>query len=201
MAKLTKLSAINIILSNVGQSPVTNINSSNPAIGLAEGMLDEVTNALQTEHWHFNTEQDYPFTPDANGQILVPSNLLSLDLVPWDSRDVVIRNGKLYDKTNHTYTFTGIQYLDVVWFFDFVDMPEVYKQYATVRAANLFAGRAVGSLEAVKYSEKEEALARVACLEYDTRQGDHNIFSNEAGAISTIPYRPYDAVARRRRSI
>jgi hypothetical protein len=186
MAKLTKLAAINIILSNVGQSPVTNIDASNPAIKLAESILDEVTNALQTEQWHFNTEQDYPFVPDVNGQIVVPSNLLALDLVPWDERDIVIRSGKLYDKKNHTYTFTTTLFLDVVWTFDFVDLPEVFKQYAAIRAANLFAGRAVGSTEVVKYSEREESIARAACLEYETRQADYNIFSDVAGDTSVI---------------
>jgi hypothetical protein len=201
MAKLTKLSAINIILSNVGQSPVTNIDANNPAIKLAESILDEVTNALQTEQWHFNTEQDYPFTPDANGEIIVPANLLALDLVPWDDIDLVIRGGKLYDKKRHSYTFTEVLYLDVVWTFDFVDMPEVFKQYAAIRAANLFAGRAVGSTEAVKYSEREESIARAACMEYETRQADYNIFSDVAGDTSVIHYRPYDAVTRSRRSI
>jgi hypothetical protein len=201
MAKLTKLAAINIILSNVGQSPVTSIDASNPAIKLAESILDEVTNALQTEQWHFNTEQDYPFVPDVNGNIIVPSNLLALDLVPWDDRDIVIRSGKLYDKTYHTYTFTTTLYLDVVWSFDFIDMPEVFKQYSAIRAANLFAGRAVGSTEAVKYSEREESIARSACMEYETRQADYNIFSDVAGATSVIHYRPYDVVTRPRRNI
>jgi hypothetical protein len=201
MAKLTKLAAINIILSNVGQSPVTSIDSNNPAITLAESILDEVTNALQTEQWHFNTEQDYPFVPDVNGQITVPSNLLALDLVPWDDRDIVIRNGKLYDKKDHTYTFTGTLYLDVVWSFDFIDLPEVFKQYAAIRAANLFAGRAVGSTEVVKYSEREESIARAACLEYETRQADYNIFSDVAGDTSVIHFRPYDVVTRPRRNI
>jgi hypothetical protein len=201
MAKLTKLAAINIILSNVGQSPVTSIDSNNPAITLAESILDEVTNALQTEQWHFNTEQDYPFVPDVNGQITVPSNLLGLDLVPWDDRDIVIRNGKLYDKKDHTYTFTGTLYLDVVWSFDFMDLPEVFKQYAAIRAANLFAGRAVGSTEVVKYSEREESIARAACLEYETRQADYNIFSDVAGDTSVIHFRPYDVVTRPRRNI
>lgn len=201
MAKLTKLAAINIILSNVGQSPVTSIDASNPAIKLAESILDEVTNALQTEQWHFNTEQDYPFVPDVNGNIIVPSNLLALDLVPWDDKDIVIRNGKLYDKKYHTYTFTTTLYLDVVWTFDFVDMPEVFKQYAAIRAANVFAGRAVGSSEAVKYSEREESIARAACMEYETRQADYNIFSDVAGNTSVIHYRPFDVVTRPRRNI
>lgn len=196
MAKLTKLQAINIVLSNVGQSPVSSIDALNPAVKLAEGMIDEVNNAVQSEQWVFNTEQDYPFVPDINGNINVPSNLLALDGVPWDSKQLIIRQGKLYDKVLHTYIFDSTLYLDVVWLFDFEDLPEVFKQYITIRAANLFAARAVGSTEVVKYSEREEATARAACVEYETRQGDYNIFSDVAGDNKRINYRPYDAVIR-----
>ena len=64
--KLTKLAAVNQILSNIGQAPLTSLNTSNPLSSLAEGMIDEVSNKVQSEGWVFNTEQDYPFTPDVN---------------------------------------------------------------------------------------------------------------------------------------
>ena len=77
--KLTKLAAVNIILSTIGQAPLTSLNTSNPLSSLAEQMLDEVNHALQSEGWVFNTEQDYPFTPDNNKNIEIPANVLSLD--------------------------------------------------------------------------------------------------------------------------
>lgn len=195
--KLTKLQAINNILSNVGQAPVANIDAVNPGVQLAQGMLDEVTYALQSEGWSFNTEQDYKVSPNTDGHIIIPSNVLSFDLVPWADIDVDQRGGKLYDKTNHTFIFTGDLYLKVVWYFDFEDLPEVFKQYATVRAANLFAGRAFGSAEAVRYSAREEEMARAACMEYETQQGDYNIFSDQAGYTTRLSFRPYDAIIRR----
>lgn len=194
--KLTKLSAVNIILSNIGQSPITSLDSANPLAALAEQILDEVSHAFQSEGWTFNTEQDYPFTPDSNKNISIPSNILSLDMVETAPFETVIRNGKLYDKRKHTFEFEDTVYLKVVWYFDFVELPEVCKQYIAVRAANLFANRAVGSSEVVKYSEREEILARAAVMEYETQQGDYNIFNDRAGGKEFDSYLPYNAVYR-----
>ena len=200
--KLTKLAAVNIILSNIGQAPLTSLTTSNPLSSLAEGMINEVSHSLQSEGWVFNTEQDYPFTPDINKFIEIPSNVLSLDSPEWSSIEPIIRkqagtsNSKLYDKRDHTYEFETIQYLKVIWYFDFEDLPEVFKQYITIRAANLFANRAVGSNEVVKYSEKEEEIARAAMLEYETQQGDYNIFNDSAGGREFQTYLPYNAIKR-----
>ena len=65
-SKLNKLSAVNIVLSNIGQAPVTVIDNDNPMVAMAANVIDEVTNSLQAEGWTFNTERAYPFTPDAD---------------------------------------------------------------------------------------------------------------------------------------
>ena len=106
--KLTKLAAVNIILSNIGQAPLTSLTTSNPLSSLAEGMIDEVSHALQSEGWVFNTEQDYPFTPNNNKEIIIPSNVIGLDFVSFGDKNTVQRGGKLYDKRNHTYLFDDV---------------------------------------------------------------------------------------------
>ena len=139
------------------------------------------------QKWVFILNKIIPFTPNNNKFIEIPANVLSLDKTEWSSIEPIIRkpagvtNQRLYDKRDHTYEFDGVQYLKVVWYFDFLDLPEVFKQYITIRAANLFANRAVGSNEVVKYSEKEEEQARAAVMEYETQQGDYNIFNDSAG--------------------
>ena len=52
----TKLEAVNVLLSNIGQVPVTSLDRPNPAVQLAEGILEEVNHAVQQEGWVFNTE-------------------------------------------------------------------------------------------------------------------------------------------------
>jgi hypothetical protein len=195
--KISRLQAINIILSNVGQSPVSTVDSTNPMVATAETIIDEVSHAVQTEGWSFNTESHYPFTPDNAGDIAIPDNVLSLDVVGEDQANPVIRSGRLYDKHNHTYTWAEAISANVVWFFDFEDLPEAFKQYVTIRAANLFAGRAVGSVEAARYSEREEAAARASCLEHETQQGDYSYLGDANGRKGYHSYLPINAVYRR----
>ena len=196
--KTTKLAAVNRILSNIGQSPVTVLDSGNPLVEMAELILDEVTSAIQSEGWIFNTEYSYPFLPDANGEITIPLDVLSLDSAPTANSFLVQRRGRLYDKATHSYQFEGKQELDVVWLVDFIDMPEAFREYATIRAANVFAGRSVGSQEAVAFGQREEVMARATCIEYDTQQGDYNMVAqNKDGYTTYQTYRPSYASMRR----
>ena len=195
-SKLNKLSAVNIVLSNIGQAPVTVIDDNdNPMVTMASNIIDEVTNSLQAEGWTFNTERGYPFTPDNTGCIAVPDNVLQIDAGFFATNDIVQRQGKLYNKRTHTYKFEGKQELDVVWLVEFDDMPDAFKNYVAMRAANLFAGRSVGSAEAVKFGEREEAQARAAMIEYETQQGDYSMLG-AADNINNQTYRPNFALIR-----
>ena len=196
-SKTTKLSAVNRILSNIGQSPVTLLDSGNPLVEMAELILDEVTSAIQSEGWVFNTEYGYPFLKDANNEITIPDDVLALDATPTADSFLIQRRGKLYNKATHSYTFTENCDLDVVWLVDFLEMPEAFREYATIRAANVFAGRSVGSQEAVAFGQREEVMARANCIEYDTQQGDYNMVAqNQDGYTTYQTYRPSFASMR-----
>ena len=196
LAKATKLNAVNTIISNVGQSPVTTLESGNPLVETAEQILDEVTRSVQADGWVFNSEFHYTFAPDANNEIVIPTNVLQLDTSNHYEDRAVIRSGKLYNKTDHSYTWKEKVDLDVVWLFEFEDLPEAFKNYVAIRAANVFAGRTVGSKEAVRFGEREELLARAAAIEYDTSQGDYSIFADRNDNQTYVSYLPYNAVGR-----
>lgn len=190
--KTTALSAVNRILSNIGQAPTTGLISGNPLVEMAEVILAEVNVAVQSEGWIFNTEYGYPFTPDPDGFIEIPLNVLALDSNGLSNVFLVIREGKLYDKAAHSYVFDGVQKLDVTWLFDFVDLPEAAKEYITIRAGNVFAGRSVGSSEAVAFGQREEVMSRATLMEYDTQQGDYNIFQNKDGYTTYQSYNTFN---------
>lgn len=186
--KTTTLAAVNRLLSNIGQAPTTGLISGNPLVEMAELILQEVNLAVQSEGWVFNSEFGYPFIPDSNGEISIPTNVLQLDSNGLTNQYLVIRQGKLYDKAAHSYIFDGVQKLDVVWLFDFDELPEAAKEYITIRAGNVFAGRSVGSSEAVAFGQREEVMSRATLMEYDTQQGDYNIFNTHDGYTTYNPY-------------
>ena len=194
----SRLTAVNIILSNIGQAPVTELDSGNPLVEMAELTLGEITKAVLSEGWEYNTERCYPFTPDIQGYIYIPNNVMAIDSRPGNGQQVVIRGGRLYDRVSHSFEFIGEQMLDVTWLFPFEELPIAYKNYITIRAANVFAGRSVGSKEAVQFGQREETVARATLLEYDTQQGNYTIFQDANGGdtYQQLAYRPLGAVLR-----
>ena len=78
----------------------------NPEIAFIHMLLMEVNSDVQNEGWVFNRELHYPLTPDKDGQIYVPANVLNMDMhdnATYRTTDFVLRGGKLYDKMNHIY--------------------------------------------------------------------------------------------------
>lgn len=195
----TKLDAVNQMLSSIGEAPAVSLDTDNPEIAIAESTLDEISRTVQAEGWNFNTEYEYPFTPDGNGQIIIPSNILSIaDNKSKNSAKylTVVRNGKLYDKIKHSFQFTGVIYCDVIWAFDFPDLPQPFKDYITTRASRVYASRVVGSEEQVKLILQDEAFLRANCLSYDTDTAEPNIFGHQNGQNFYISYTPFNTIAR-----
>ena len=109
--------------------------------------------------------------------------------------NVVKRGGKLYDKLNHTFIFSGEQRLDVTWLFAFEDVPPVFQRYITYRASVRAATQIVTNPELTKLLASQEAYTRAACIEYECNQGDYTMFGTpEYSAYS--PYKPYRALFR-----
>lgn len=196
----TELAAVNQILGAVGQAPVTTLDNTNPDVAIAYGTLQDVSREIQGEGWSYNKEYEYPFTPDTNKEILIPSNVLSIDLSDLPQNrgiDAVTRNGKLYDKTNHQYTWTDEKvYCDVVWGFDFVDIPQAIRDYITARAATSTCIKMVGDGDLYNMLAQREAIARASAIEFDCNEGDYSIFGFPNGSNFYTSYQPYRSLIR-----
>jgi hypothetical protein len=199
-AASTELDAVNQILSSVGQAPVTTLDLQNPEVSIVLNTLREVNRQVQSEGWIFNTERHYELTPDSTtNQITYPSNMLQIDTNQPKHKadyDVVRRNGKLYDRENHTYTFTKSIYADVVWFFDFTDVPPAFQVYITARAARMCAVKMIGDREVQALLQEQELMTRSAAIEYDCNQGDYSMFGFRDGKDYYNSYQPFQALMR-----
>ena len=197
-----ELPAINQILSSCGQAPVTTLDQTNPDVAIAYDTLLQVSREVQAEGWTFNTEYHYDFTPDANDEILIPNNVLQLKLTEnWGNvdKDGIRRNGKLYDRQDHTYKWTDQSPVecDVVWEFDWVDLPQPIQDFITSRAATIVSQRIVGDQTQYQMLQQQEAYARALALEYETQQGQFTFFGHPQGHQNYYnSYQPYQALAR-----
>ena len=164
----TELSAVNNILGAIGQSPITTLNFDNPEISFIFNLLRDANVDTQAEGWHFNTEKHVEFAKDINGNITIGNDILSMDLHDnrFDRRkDLVRRNGKLYDKIKHTDVFDADLLLDIVRLYKFEDLPIVFRRYITNRASREAATQLVANPQLVKLLAQLEALSRAALME------------------------------------
>ena len=195
----TELSAVNSILGAIGQSPVTTLNYENPEIGFIYNILTEVNKDVQNEGWVFNTEYYVEKQPEATTKyITIPSNVLRYDLHEDSvdrSKNLVRRNGRLWDTINQTYEFDNSVFLDITWLWTFEDLPSAFKRYIISRASVRAAAQLVSNPNLVQLLQQQEAQTRATCMEYECLQGDHSYmgFPEKSGYR---PYQPYTALKR-----
>jgi hypothetical protein len=85
---------------------------------------------------------------------------------------------------------------DVVWLFDWVDLPIPIKDYIVARAASITSTRIVGDSTQYQMLQQREAYTRAMALEYECNQGDYTFFGHPRGANYYNSYEPYKALYR-----
>ena len=201
----TELDAVNQILSSVGQAPVTTLNLQNPEVSIALNTLRETNKNTQAEGWTFNIERHYKLLADSvTFKIEYPSNALSIDTYKYqhfDDFNPVRRGGFLYDRNEHTYEWKDGDdprelTCDIIWYWEFSEIPPAVQAYITARAARLCAIRMIGDQTLYALLEKSEIESRAAALEHETQQGDYSIFGWKDKENYHNSYQPFHALQR-----
>ena len=203
----TELSAVNQVLGAIGQAPITALDYANPEISYIYQLLQECNRDVQSEGWSFNTETHVTERPDANNQILITSNVLQADMSgDFANRNVnvIIKDGKLYDKVQHTNEFTkekgllnndGTIDLDYVYLLEFTDLPQPFKRLVIYRAATRAAAQLVSNPTLVQMLSQNEARAQAYCMEYECNQCDYSMMGWRDGTV-WHSYSPSDVLQR-----
>lgn len=193
LSPTTELEAINTMLSTIGESPVNAVeDTGNVDVVIARQILQTVSREVQARGWHFNTEKNYTITPDSEGYLVLPNTVLKVDTVyPDSSKDVVVRGSRLYDREKHTYVFTDAVKVDMTILLTFDELPEVARNYVTIRASRIFQERVVGSDTLHAFNSQDEARAMVSLMEYEADTADLNILSGNYSVYRILGDRPW----------
>jgi len=186
---------------SVGQAPVTQLENTNPDVALAFETLTNVSREVQAEGWTFNKEYGLTsFVPDSTTkEIAIPNDVLQIDISQYhnrDYKDVVQRNGKLYDRHNHTYTFEETPVVDVLYFYDWGDLPKPIRDYIVARSATIFSSRIVGDSTQYQLLSQKEEYNRAMAMEYECNQGDFSFFGEPQGENYYNSYKPFHTLQR-----
>lgn len=187
----TQLSAVNSMLSTIGEAPVNSLSSGLVDAETAETVLNEVSRDVQSLGWNFNTESNFTVAADNDGNVVLPTEVVRADLANSVTKyrssknEYVQRGNKMYDKVNHTYNIGKALTLDVVVLLAFNELPEVARRYITTKAARLFQERVVGSDTLSSMNRADEQAALFALREMEGDNADYNIF-DDGGTYSVL---------------
>ena len=205
-----QLDAVNEMLAAVGQAPVNQLEATNPDVALAFDTLTRTSREVQAEGWSYNKEYKVTRTRvnvvSGNAtatRVPIPDNIVFMDLCSSHknaSYDSVIRtdngNRYLYDRENHTFNFDFDPEVDIIYEFDYLELPKPIQDYVLARASAVFASRLVGDPQLYQILKQAEAERRVAALEFECNQGDYTFFGHPEGGNYYNSYQPYHALSR-----
>ena len=198
----TELEAVNIILSGIGEAPISSFAEVTADVSLARNILAEISRETQTEGWQWNTEDDFPLTPDAaKGEIKLPPTAIRVHFREPDDRELTIRGQRVYDRVNHSFIFSpGVRILvTLTLLLPFEDLPEAARRYITLKAARVFQERTVGSGTLYDFQQADEARARALRLAEERRQDRPNILKGTLPPTGT--WRPWLTLLHRNRRL
>lgn len=172
----TKLEAINIMLSCIGQSPINTLEGTKNSFTIeALNLLDNEVKAIQLRQWDFNSEEHYLLSPDTDGYIHIPNNITRIKIPQIYKNQYIIRNNKVYDKLHHTFIIGNPLLVTVIFALTFDECPEVVKQYITMSAAYKFTKRTLGSQAPCIYTQEDLIEARQAMEEAELDMGNYTL--------------------------
>jgi hypothetical protein len=76
------------------------------------------------------------------------------------------------------------------------DLPQVFRDYITARAATRCAIRLVGDVNLTQSLASFETWRRANCLEYECNEGDYTMFGFKKGSGFYNSYKPFQAILR-----
>lgn len=186
VSHITDVEAINRILSTVGAEKIA---STSGLSFIADSAYQDLKNSmrdLMSHPWGFNTEYEVVLTPDVDDKIDVPDNASIIDLAPADtgSLDVIIRadglTERLYDRKTHSFTaFTGDSYkATVVYYLEWLDIPEAAKIYIIAMAAVHFQATQAGNGQIDQILRAQLVTAKSAFESFEAAQESWSIWEH-----------------------
>lgn len=184
-AKLTKLQAVNAVLTNAGYVPVSVLSSSGPQVAVhAQQILSEHTAAVCSDGWWFNRDYSVLLQRDGDDKIPTPPDAIDVDLE--DGGATVERDGFLYNVVTNTDIFTSDAYATVTYLREFEDLPRPAQDYIVARCRTEFQETRVGDQNITRLNTAREIDARRRLTGMESRNTDANIVSGVRHLRNTV---------------
>jgi|TARA_R100001244_G_scaffold132318_2_gene108080 hypothetical protein len=185
LTPVDELQAVNILLAAIGEAAVSSLTEATTVeVTQAKTLLSNTNRSIQQKGWHFNTEWDVVYTRDSDNNIPIGTNILSA----YQFNTLMTIRGKgdgtgnlfFYDLKDNTFVWTGsLNKVIQISLIDFIDTPQTFRQYVTIRAARIFQEETIGQNSAEIINSKEEAEAYADLLDDDANVAGLNVGWND----------------------
>lgn len=177
---MTKLDAVNEMLEACGEPPVTALETGEATdAGEAERILDRETTRVLERGWACNTLLEKEYTP--SGGAITLTDVLTFWPMEYETRQLSMRNGALYNNTDDTATFTDSVKLNVIKTITFTYLPNMLARYIVAEAAIRFQRYLkMGTVDDAILSQHRD-WAKARALKEDQDQRRENVHDSTDG--------------------
>ena len=183
----SRLEAVNIMLTQAGQTPVTSLSSDASAdTTVAEQILDQATLDAQLRGLA-NNYYKLTIQPDAvTKEITLPAGTMRFDVIsyPGNDRIVVSRNGKLFSPERGAFTFD--EEIEVCVFTELAwdDIELAVRRSIAATAAARYGQVVNGDAGVMRRLYQEEQDFRGVAKSADVRSRQRNIYDSSREAFN-----------------
>ena len=177
---ITELSDIGVVCSYLGVPEPVDLNDigTDPDWGLIQRILKSVTKEQLHKGLEENSEFTFDLTQEVDGTVLVPAGAIRW-VVQYDHEErYVERDGKVYDRIDHTDVLNKDLVVDIVWNLTFDSLPEIIKHYLTVKTAYKAVSRLKGSDSVLQSIQQDLDDANYEYLRYQGRNNKMTLLDN-----------------------
>lgn len=175
-SSMTVLEAVNVLLTTIGEAPVNTLTGNQVTdVTIANQVLTEVSREVQSQGWHFNTEDKVVLSRNEFNFIVVPADVARIDTPDYNT---VIRGDKLFNLDTRSYEFTATVEASIVYYQDFLELPDVVKKYITTRAARIFSDRMLNSETIHRMVSRDEQKALIDLKDFEGDTADFNMMDS-----------------------
>ena len=175
-SSMTVLEAVNVLLTTIGEAPVNTLTGNQVTdVTIANQVLTEVSREVQAQGWHFNTEDKVVLSRNEFNFIVIPADVARIDTPDYNT---VIRGDKLFNLDTRSYEFTTTVEASIVYYQDFLELPDVVKKYITTRAARIFSDRMLNSETIHRMVSRDEQKALIDLKDFEGDTADFNMIDS-----------------------
>ena len=177
MKKLNE--AINICLVTIGERP---LEEGVSIVGvyeaeIADVAIEEAKTELLSKGFIFNTDTEWELAPDTSDTITIPYSTLAVDATAV-SPDYIAKDGKLYNKAEHSFQFTDPVKVDIIWNIEFDLLPSHAQTVVVNMAKEKVYTRIVGYDATIKLLQSETIRSYSVLTSEEMRLGSYSIFDD-----------------------